>query len=163
MFINEQIRYRRVTLILENGQKFGDIDTYLALKKAQDVGLDLVEVASPEDNVLAVCKLCDYGKLKYKQSKQQHNNQSGRQVIKEMYISFSIADHDLAIKNRKVKEFLGKKYRVKYVMGLKGREKSHQTEALEKFKIAINEFTGIVEEFMPHVDGKTISVMLNPL
>jgi translation initiation factor IF-3 len=147
---------------LDNGQKFGDTDTYTALKKAQDVGLDLVEVAPPKDNVLAVCKLCDYGKLKYKQSKQQHHNQSGKQVIKEMYISFAIADHDLATKNKKVKEFLDKRYRVRYVMELRGHEKTHLTEALSKFQMAIGEFAGIVEEEKPHVEGRTISVMLNP-
>jgi translation initiation factor IF-3 len=162
MLVNEQIRYRRITLILENGQKFGDTDTYTALNKAQEANLDLVEVAPPKDNFLAVCRLCDYGKLKYKQSKQQHSNRSSNQIIKEMHISFAIADHDLATKNSKVKEFLGKKYRVRYVMELRGREKAHPTEALSRFKMAIGEFVGRVEEEIPRVEGRTISVMLNP-
>jgi len=142
ILINEQIRSNLVQLIDETGNNSGKVLCSFALSRAKEKGFDLVMVAlGPED--IPICKIIDYGKFKYEQSKKGTNHQHQKDDMKEMRIGINIGEHDLKFKNEKVKEFLKDGYKVKYVLTLSGREKYVQRdEAINK----MNELLKIFEE-----------------
>ena len=161
MLVNDQIRYDTITLITEDGKKFGDISRTDALRMAGDQFLDLIEVSSPNGNRLAICKLADYGKIRYKQSKKDRH-QAKAVCQKEMRIGLHIADHDLNTKNRKVEKFLKGGYRVKYVIQLKGRDRRFVNEACSKLKNSVEEFLELANIGEIKSGDGSVTVMLSP-
>lgn len=144
-----------VLLIDENGNNVGLISKYDAIKKAKDVGLDLVDV-SP-NSTPPVCKIMDLGKFKYKK-----NNKNKKTVLKEVQFNISISRHDLEIKAKKIKKFLDKKYKVKLLVKFKGREIKHDYIGFQ----IINDVTDIIGkdtfkfENEPTIQGKNINAIL---
>jgi len=136
--INKQIEERIVDLVhpdkgLEKNMNIND-----ALAIAVEKGLDLVEVSPAKDKKNSICKIIDYGKLKYKESKK---HKAHKQVTKEIRFNVNISVHDLEVKNKKVHEFLEKKYIVRYSMEIRGyREKSFIEEARDKMEEYVEEF-----------------------
>ena len=116
------------------GANLGLLDTSKAIEIARERELDLVEV-SPTLNP-PVCKIMDYGKHRYKVSKQtrQHNAKQKKTETKNVRISVRTEGHDLDFKARNVIKFMEKGHRVKAEMVLKGREKANTEFAEEKFK-----------------------------
>ena len=110
--VNEKIGTQYVLLVLEDGTKYGKILTHEALSIAGEKGLDLIQVANSD---MPICKLADYGKMQYDKSKKakhsKHNNQ--HHDLKGMRIKSNIAQHDLDIKIKRVREFLSKHLDVK--------------------------------------------------
>jgi translation initiation factor IF-3 len=158
-FVNEQIVVKNVTLILDDGKKYGVVNIIEALKKADEKGLDLVQISYPTNGEPPICKIMDFGKLRYEFSK-QHGKKGHNEVTKEIKFHYNTAQHDLDIKNKKVIDFLNKKYRVFYKMELKGREKFLIKNAISKFEKCLEMFTELAEWKQPNITSEGISAML---
>ena len=127
--INNQIKEREVLLIKFDGDSGGIVSTVDALQMAQDEGMDLIEVSKSKNGKPAVCKISNYGKLKYKESKRKN---AAKEKNKEIIFGFNIGEHDLQTKNKQVLKFLQKNYKVKYVLELRGRQRDMIKEGLKK-------------------------------
>jgi len=132
--INQEIRAPKVTVIDDQTENLGIMDTFKAIELAKERELDLVEV-SPNLNP-PVCKIMDYGKHRYKVSKQtrQHNAKQKKVETKSIRVSVRTEGHDLEFKASNVVKFMIKGHRVKVEMVLKGREKANTDFAKEKFE-----------------------------
>jgi len=157
---NNEIKDKNIKLVMSDGTMRGIIDTKEALKIADDLNMDLVEVCPSINNNLTICKILDYGKLKYKENKKK--NHEHKEVIKEMKFSFNISDHDLEIKHKKIINFLLKKYKVKYTLELKGRENKMINEVKEKINIILKSFEGMAKWEEPQIKGRKIIIFLIP-
>ncbi|MFA5759600.1 MAG: translation initiation factor IF-3 [Clostridia bacterium] len=113
--VNDDIVSEVVKLILEDGVVLGNIPLNEAKDIAEQRGYDLIQVSFDD---IPVCKLGDYGKIVYNENK---HKKSHKETVKEVKISNNIAEHDLNIKNKQIREFLSKNYKVKYIMEVKGR------------------------------------------
>ncbi|MEM1282143.1 MAG: translation initiation factor IF-3 [Chlamydiota bacterium] len=125
MRVNKQIRVPKVRLIDENGNQVGIVSTSDAMRKAEAAELDLVEVvptASPP-----VCKILNYGKYRYDQTKREkESKKSQHQVkVKEIKVKPNINDHDLFTKIKNARSFLAKGNKVKVTCMFRGREMAH--------------------------------------
>ena len=150
--VNQEIKANRVNLVLTDGTMRRGVDYNEAMLVAEKENLDLVEVSDGKGNNLSVCKMMDYGKMMYQQSKKDKTNKHV-QHTKEIKYSFNISDHDLEVKHKKVEEFLSKKYIVRYVMELRGREKSLANEGLRKIDENLDRFEDIASWEPPMVSG----------
>jgi translation initiation factor IF-3 len=123
--INERIRVREVLVIDDEGQKLGVIPIQQALAQAREQGLDLVEVA-PNANP-PVCRILDYGKFKYEQSKKEreaHKHQR-QVVVREVRFKSKIGQHDLDFKTKVIGKLLREGDKVKVSVLFRGREITH--------------------------------------
>jgi len=162
--INDRIQSHIVTLILEDGTKQGDMTKELALQIARETEMDLIQVSPPRDGKHAICKLGDFGKIKYREDKKKKGNVSQKAVLKEMWIGMNCADHDIGVKNKKVEEFLGKKQKVRYCLKLAGREKYQPKErAVQRLFDVLKAFEEIATwDPKPNISIDTVSVTLHP-
>ncbi len=124
--INEQIRVSPIRVISDTGEQLGVMATDEALKRAREVGLDLVEVAPNERP--PVCRIMDYGKFKYQQRKRQHKTQSQHAKIKEIRLRPKTGEHDLQTKVNHARGFLEHKCKVIITVVFRGRELAHIEE-----------------------------------
>jgi translation initiation factor IF-3 len=162
--INGRIEAHEVRLIGPEGEMIGVVSTREALARADEAGLDQVEVsptASPP-----VCKILDYGKFKYESQKKANAARKKQRVIevKEIKMRPGIDDNDYDIKMKKVREFLDEGDKVKVTMRFRGREMAHQhiaMEILEKVKNAVTDL-GKVEQ-MPKLEGRQMIMVMAPL
>lgn len=132
--INENIIGPDVRLVDATGKMIGVVSLEEALKQAREADLDLVEIAS--DPRPPVCKIMNYGKFLYTQSKQQrlHKAKQKKVELKVLRISFKIESHDLEVKLKQAYKFLDQGHKVKFDMYLRGREKAFAEQALVKMK-----------------------------
>lgn len=158
--VNDQIRSTFVFLIDQNGVSLGKKHIKEALRLASEVGLDLVEVAFNEKESVPICKIIDYGKLRYEKTKSKGKKSSIQN--KEIKIGVNIAEHDLNIKINQMKKFLAKGTIVKYSLQLKGREKGNKNLALELFYNSLTKFEECAEWDRPRVSDNNIHVILHP-
>lgn len=123
--LNEGIRARVVLVIDENGGQLGQMPTVDAVRIAQERGLDLVEV-SP-NAVPPVCRLMDYGRQQYEQSRREREAKKNQTkiTIKEMRVSPKTDEHDRDTKLRAISEWLRKGDRVQLTLRMRGREQAH--------------------------------------
>lgn len=138
--MNEYIRAYQIRLIDEDGSQLGIMSPAEALPIAQERSLDLVEIA-PTANP-PVCKIMDFGKYQYQQSRQERLNRNKQKKfdIKKVHIRVRTDDHDLEFKREQAEKFLKKGNKVKIEITLKGREKAYQDLArrsLEEFTKSI--------------------------
>ena len=150
--VNHQIEANRINLVLTDGTMRRGISVSEAILVAGEENLDLVEVLVGKANNLSVCKMMDYGKMMYQQSKKDKTNKHV-QHTKEIKYSFNISDHDLEVKHKKVEKFLSKHYIVRYVLELKGREKYLTKEALQKIDENLVQFENIATWKPPQASG----------
>lgn len=141
-WVNERIRIPRVSVIDEDGQPLGEMSTPIALKLAQDKGLDLVEVDPTTQP--PVCKILDFGQFQYQQSRksQQQKTRTKKVETKGIRLSYKIGKHDLDFRVKQAAKFLAKGDKVKIETILRGREKRYTKEAGDK----IIEFIKILGE-----------------
>lgn len=162
--INQRIRAREVRLIGENGEQFGVLSITDALIKAEDFGVDLVEVA-PDANP-PVCRLMDYGKFKYKEQKKEHEAKKHRteSELKELRVRYRTDSGDLEIKLKRARQFLEEGDKVKFSMRFRGREAMYVDLGRQKFDNIIERLSDIsvVEEKSP-MRGSYIYIVLNPV
>ena len=146
-------------VIGEDGAQLGILSLSDALSKAEEAGLDLVEIsptASPP-----VAKIVDWGKYQYQQMKQQQRNRKNAKVsdIKQMRMGLKIGQHDLEIKLKKIREFLEDGHKVKIMLFFRGREMAHQEVGFELMDKII-ELLGdeVVTEQKPQMAGRNLSI-----
>ena len=161
--MNEAIRAREIRLIDENGQNVGIVSRSDALDRAQEAGLDLVEI-SP-DAEPPVCKILDYGKFKYQEQKKAAEARKNQKIveIKEIKMRPSIDDHDYDVKMRAIKRFFEEGDKVKVTLRFRGREMAHQElgyQLLQKVKGDLVELSKVESE--PRLEGRQMVMVLAP-
>lgn len=132
--VNEYIRIPTVFVVDENGEQLGEMSNTKALEIAKERELDLVEVA-PNARP-PVCKITNYGKFQYTQSKQDRQSKAKQKKTgtKGIRLGVRTDEHDLNFKKKQAEKFLSKGHKVKIEMRLRGREKAHQNLAIENIK-----------------------------
>jgi translation initiation factor IF-3 len=123
--MNEQIRITPIRLIGAEGEAHGIVPTAQALEMAREAGMDLVEVADKERP--PVCKIMDYGKFKYAQSKKAHQK-THQQKLKEIRVRPKTGDHDIETKINQARKFLEHNDKVQVNVLFRGREMQHIEE-----------------------------------
>ena len=162
--MNERIRAKEVRLVDPSGGQVGIKGIDEARWLADQLGLDLVEVAP--DARPPVVRLMDYGKFKYEASvkaREARKNQT-RTVIKEVQFRPKIASSDFDVKRKRVEKYLRNGHQVKVVMRFRGREVTHPElgrDILQRLEAAVEEL-GVVET-MPRLDGRQMTMVLAPL
>ena len=155
--VNRQIYASAVRVINDDGTNLGVMSSNEALKIAQSQGLDLVEV-SPSARP-PVCKIMDYGKFRYHQSKKV--NKAKKIETKTIKFGATTEEHDLNLKARQANSFLEKGHNVKFILKMKGREQSH----VELWFNKLNEFSTLIENgklTSPKHEGRTIVMTATP-
>jgi translation initiation factor IF-3 len=161
--VNTQIRALEVRLIGGDGEQVGVVSLREALARAEEAGLDLVEV-SP-DAKPPVCKLIDYGKFKYQLSKKAHEAKKKQAVVelKEVNLTPNTDKHDLETKQNHIKRWAAEKHRVKVFVKFRGRELSHQElgyRVVQELLKGLEEV--VVPEASPKLEGRRLVVTLLP-
>ena len=141
----------------------GVLDTDTALAMAEESGLDLVEV-SPNGKP-PVCKILDYGKLKYQEQKKASEARKRQKTVdvKEIKMRPNIDTHDYVVKMRNVVKFLEGGDKVKVTMRFRGREMAHQElgmDVLNRVRDDVNELSKV--EAMPKMEGRQMIMVLAP-
>jgi translation initiation factor IF-3 len=161
--INEQIRVPEVRLIGAEGEQVGVMATREALAQAAELHLDLVEVA-PQASP-PVCRIMDYGKFKYQQSKKQQEARRRQTIIqvKEIKVRPKIEEHDMGFKLKNTRKFLGEGDKVKISVIFRGREIAHTDRGfkiLSQMAEALAD-VGTVEQ-APRLEGRNMSMIVTP-
>ncbi|MBC21639.1 MAG: translation initiation factor IF-3 [Candidatus Marinimicrobia bacterium] len=161
--INEQIKTETVRLISSEGDQLGVVSLQDALNKADNVGLDLVEI-SPNTNP-PVCKILDYGKYIYEKQKLEKKNKKKQHVIhvKEIRVRPNTGDHDLLTKLSRAKKFLEAGDKVKITVMYRGREMARQDMGVD----TLNRVVSILDDFaeidkQANMEGRRLSLILSP-
>ena len=160
---NEQITASEVRVISSSGKQLGIISIREALYHAEDEGFDLVEIspgAKPP-----VCKIIDYGKLKYKEQKSKKEAKKKQKTIevKEIKMRPGIDKHDYEVKIKALSKFISSGNKVKVSMRFRGREMEHQNlgmELLKKLTEEVSEHAKV--EVPPKSEGRQIMMVLVP-
>jgi len=133
-----------------------------AIKKAQNMGLDLVEVA-PTANP-PVCKIVDFGKFRYDISKQEKDKRPSGTKLKEIKFRVNIDDHDYLTKIRHAEEFLDKGNKVRVQLQFRGREMAHQEFGMQLMDKVRDDLATMAQvEMEPKIAGRNITMTLSPL
>jgi translation initiation factor IF-3 len=161
--INDRIESPEVRLVDEEGGMVGVVRLAEALQRAEEAGMDLVEVspnASPP-----VCKILDYGKFKYETQKKANAARKKQRVIdvKEIKMRPNIDDNDYNTKMRKIYEFLDEGDKVKVTMRFRGRELAHQDIAMGVLSRVRDELGDRVKiEQFPRMEGRQMVMVMAP-
>lgn len=159
--INSDIRDSEVRVISDNGDQLGILSLEKALGMAEDQDLDLVKI-SPNANP-PVCKIMDYGKFRYEQSKREKEAKKNQRVveIKEIRMSPGIDTHDFNVKLRNAQKFLTEGNRCKVTVRFRGREMAHTNigkDLLMRFAEECSELA--VMDKTPKLEGRHMSIFL---
>ena len=163
LLINDQIRFREVQVIDENGEKLGRMNINQALDLATEKNLDLVLVSPNSDN--PVCKIMNYGKHKFEQAKREKESKKKQKTVelKEIRVTPNIEEHDFNFKAKNAKKFLSDGNKVKITVRFRGRELNYVKlgeEVLNQFVEALNEVSTL--EKRPLLEGKNMFIILAP-
>jgi translation initiation factor IF-3 len=152
-----------VRLIDEEGQQLGIVPTAQALAIARERGLDLVEVAP--NAIPPVCRIMDYGKARYEQSRKERESRKNAKTItiKEVRIEPRIDEHDLETKGKRAKTFLEEGDKVKLTVMFRGRSILHPELGRALLDRLIEQLApyGVVEA-IPRLEGRNMTAMLAP-
>ncbi len=161
---NERIRSREVRLIGHDGTQIGVVTRDQALAAAKKIGLDLVEIAANARP--PVCRILDFGKYMYEQSKRQKENKakgSSSSKIKEVKFRVRIDGHDYMTKLRRGEEFLYKGNKLKLSLMFRGREMEHQDLGLAMIKRAATDLMHIGSaDAEPKLSGRHVNLIMSP-
>ncbi|MCL6595961.1 MAG: translation initiation factor IF-3 [Firmicutes bacterium] len=163
MRVNGEIRAREVRLVGEGGEQLGIVNLRDALRIAAERNLDLVEVAPTARP--PVCRIMDFGKFKYEQSKREREARKKQHnvVIKEVKMRPRIETHDFDVKLRNAERFLREGDKVKATIMFRGREIVHADigrQVLERLAAALGEVAQI--ERPARVEGRNLTMILTP-
>ena len=163
MMINEEIRDKEIRLIGQNGEQLGIMSARQALEMADEQELDLVKIAPTAKP--PVCKIMDYGKYRFEQSKREKEARKNQKVIavKEVRLSPTIEEHDTQVRVRDCLKFLANGDKVKVSIRFRGRMITHSEVGLD----VMNEFYERVKDHAnmdrkPSTEGRTMTMMLSP-
>ena len=159
--INEQIRDREVRLIGEDGEQLGIMSAREAMKIAQEAELDLVKIAPTAKP--PVCKIIDYGKFRYEQSRKEKEAKKKQKTVelKEVRLSPNIDTNDLNTKVNNARKFISKGNKVKVTLRFRGREMAHVQQSkhiLDDFAEALADVAVI--EKPAKMEGRAMSMVL---
>jgi len=163
LLTNRRIRAREVRLIGEEGEQLGVVPLQKALQIAYERGLDLVQVASTMTP--PVCRLLDYGKYKYEQTKKERKAKRGQRVglLKEVRLRPKIEEHDLQAKIKTTKKLLEEGNKVRLFLRFRGREVIYPElgwNVLRKVAEATKELAAVTSSVN---DERTIALVLSPV
>jgi translation initiation factor IF-3 len=158
--MNEAIRITPIRLIGAEGEPLGIVPTAQALEMAREAGLDLVEVADKERP--PVCKIMDYGKFKYAQSKKSHQK-THQQKLKEIRVRPKTGDHDIQTKINQARQFLEHNDKVQVNVLFRGREMQHIEEGQRVMNQVLEALQNDCKIEMPaKMEGKRMVALLAP-
>ena len=161
MRINNRIRVKEVRVIGENGEQLGVMQTLDALKRAEEAGLDLVEVAPTV--APPVCRIIDYSKYKYEQEKREKEARKKQRIvhIKEIRMGPKIGEHDYQFKLRFLEDFLKRGDKVKVTMMFRGREMAHIDLGRKVLDRLASDISAVGEvEASPRLEGRIFSMTI---
>ena len=161
LMINEQIRDREVRVIGEDGEQLGVMSSREAMRLAEEAGVDLVKIAPTAKP--PVCKLVDYGKFKYEQTRKEKEAKKKQKVIdvKEIRLSPNIDTNDLNTKINAARKFLSKGDKVKVTLRFRGCEMAHMQNSrhiLVDFGESLSDIAVVEKE--PKVEGRSMTMFL---
>lgn len=162
--VNEQIdRYGSCRLIDEDGEQLGIFGVGAALERAEEAGLDLVEISPNADP--PVCRIMDYGKFKYERQKKEKENRKNSKVnaVKEMKFRCRIGDGDYETKKKHIIRFLESGSKVKITIMFRGREMSHPEmgiEILDRLSSDLEDVAVVVSK--PSMEGRNMLMTIAP-
>ncbi|MBL6935790.1 MAG: translation initiation factor IF-3 [Alphaproteobacteria bacterium] len=161
--INDKIDVPEVRLVGADGEMLGVCSVSDALVKAEEAGLDLVEVSPHSDP--PVCKILDYGKYKYQEQKKRNEARKKQKTtdVKEIKMRPNIDTHDYDVKMRNIVKFLGEGDKVKVTLRFRGREMVHQElgmNVLTRVRDDVSELSK-VEQF-PKLEGRQMTMVIAP-
>ena len=158
---NEQIRLTPIRLIDQDKKMLGVVPTAEALRMAREAGMDLVEIVPNERP--PVCRIMDFGKHKYQQSKKQKQRHH-EQKTKEVRIRPKTDEHDRKIKLNRAKRFLEAGDRVQFTMLFRGRERFRQDLGLQQFQEIVQDLQDIAKvDRAARAMGRRMTMVLAPL
>lgn len=158
---NQRIRVPEIRVISPEGKQLGVMETEKALSLARQFNLDLVEVAPNAQP--PVCRIMDFGKYVYEESKKTSHAKVVSSRIKEIEFSPRIDQHDFITKLRHAEEFLDEGAKVKLRLKFRGREMAHTEIGFEVMKRAIDELGQMGHpDAEPKLNGRQINVMVTP-
>jgi translation initiation factor IF-3 len=161
--VNKEILSTQVRLIDEDGENVGIVATPEALQRAEDAGLDLVEISPGADPPVA--KILDYGRFRYEDQKKKSEARKKQKVIeiKEIKMRPNIDRHDYDVKMRSINRFIGEGDKVKVTMRFRGREMVHQELGLKVLNRVRDQIDDIakVEQF-PKMEGRQMIMVVAP-
>ena len=161
--INGEITAREIRLVGKEGEQLGIVSLREAMATAEELDIDLVEISPTAQP--PVCKLMDYGKFKYEQSKKRHEAKlKQKQVqIKEVKFRPGTDDGDYGVKLRNLVRFLSEGDKAKVTLRFRGREMAHQDIGLALLKRVEADLAevGTVEQF-PRLEGRQMVMMIAP-
>lgn len=159
--INEQIRDREVRLIGADGEQLGIVSSREAQKIADEAGLDLVKIAPNAKP--PVCKVIDYGKYRYEQTRKEKDAKKKQKTVelKEIRLSPNIEANDLNTKMNAAKKFLAKGNKVKITLRFRGREMAH----VQSSRHILDEFAKALEDIAlvdkpAKMEGRSMAMFL---
>ena len=163
LMINEEIRDREVRVVDQNGEQLGVMPIRQALEMAEEAQLDLVKIA-PQARP-PVCKIMDYGKYRFEQSKKEREFRKNQKVItvKEVRLSATIEDHDIDVKLKNAIKFLKEGNKVKATIRFRGRQITHSEigrEVMRDFAERIKDYGTIDKQ--PMIEGRNMSMFIAP-
>jgi len=148
---------------MDDGTQLGIIETHVALAKAIELGLDLVEISPTAQP--PVCRITDYGKLKYEQAKQasKQKKNSFQAETKQIRFRPKTDDHDLAFKIKNSRQFIEEGHKVQFEVRFKGRENAHPDIGKVVLERVSKELMDIAKlERMPKYEGKSMIMVMAP-
>ena len=161
LMVNEQIRDREVRVIGENGEQLGIMPSREAMRLAEEAGLDLVKIAPTAKP--PVCKIVDYDKFKYEQTRKEKEAKKKQRIIdvKEIRLSPNIDKNDLNTKVNAARKFLTKGDKVKMTLRFRGREMAHMANSKHILDDVAQQLSDIaVVEKAPKVEGRSMTMFL---
>ena len=161
--INEEIRDREVRVIDAEGNQLGVLPTQKAIELAEEAGLDLVKIVPTAQP--PVCKLMDYDKHRFEQSKKEREMRKNQKVIalKELQLSATIEENDVNVKAKAAVKFLQNGDKVKVSIRFRGRQAAHPEIGIQ----VMNDFVERVKEYAvvdrrPTIEGRNMTMILVP-
>jgi translation initiation factor IF-3 len=155
------IKLKEVRVIAADGEQLGILDTREAIKKAEELGLDLVEVAPTAKP--PVCRIMDFGKYKYELAKKAHDARKHQTVIlvKEVKLRPRTDEHDVNFKMNNIKRFLADGHKVKVSVMFRGREMAHTEMGRTVLNRIVAELQNeaIIEQG-PRMEGRNMMLLL---
>ena len=161
--VNHLIRNPEVRVIGAEGEQLGILKTSDAIRQSKEQGYDLVEVAPNSEP--PVCRIMDYGKFKYEQSKKDHKSRQHQKStqVKEIKLRPRTDSHDLATKVRQIHNFLAEGNKTKVTVMFRGREMANQELGRNAMKKVIEEVkdAGVIES-PPRMEGRNLYMIVAP-
>jgi translation initiation factor IF-3 len=162
---NERIRAREVRLIGSDGKQIGIVSRDEAISAAKKAGLDLVEISANARP--PICRILEFGKYMYEQSKRQKENRakaSSSSKIKEVKFRVRTEEHDYMTKLRHAEEFLYKGSKLKLSLMFRGRENEHKELGIEVLAKAAKDLEHVGQaDSEPRLSGRHVNLVMSPL